>query len=245
MIALSASFLAAAPVAFAAGLISFLSPCILPLLPGYLAFTGGVVGGEATSRRRGRAVLGALCFVAGFTVVFLTTGYLFGGVGRVLHGHQRVLEIVFGAVTVLLGVVFAGWLPSSWLERERRSHFLPRATLVGAFVLGFLFALGWTPCVGPTLAAILGLAATSGASAWRGTGLALVYCAGLGVPFVVAAMAGEWATTVSSRVRRHARVVAIVGGVMLIMMGAAEISGVWQHVVVWLQGLFPSTALPL
>jgi len=246
MIALAGSFFAAAPVAFAAGLVSFLSPCVLPLLPGYLGFLGGVMGQGSAKASRGRAVLGSLSFVLGFTVVFLTFGYLFGGLGQLLRTHHRGLEIIFGSVTVLLGIFFAGWLPLGFLQRERRSHFLPRATLVGAFVLGLLFALGWTPCIGPTLGAIMGLAATSSTStAWRGTGLAFIYCLGLGAPFVVAAMASEWATGVSGAVRRKGHLIGMVGGIFLIALGVSEIAGWWPTIIHWVQDLLPTTTPPL
>ena len=246
MIALSSSFAAAAPVAFAAGIISFLSPCVLPLLPSYLGFLSGVIGNEGSKSMRGRAVVGALAFVAGFTVVFLTAGYLFGGLGHLLRQHQRGVEVVFGILTFVLGAAFAGWLPIKVLQREMRSHFLPRASVVGAFALGFLFALGWTPCIGPTLSAILGLAAASDtATAWRGTGLALVYCLGLGIPFVVFAIAGEWATGVSQWLRRHSRRAAMVGGVMLMLLGAAQVCGVWHDVARWMQDILPTVDLPL
>ena len=246
MIGLASSFFAAAPVAFAAGLISFLSPCVLPLLPGYLGFLGGVLGQESGHRHRGRAVLGSLFFVLGFSVFFLTLGYLFGGFGHLLRSHHRILELVFGSVTIAMGLMFSGVVPMRWLQRERRSHFLPRATLLGAFLLGLLFALGWTPCIGPTLAAIMGLAATdTSTTAWRGTGLAIVYCLGLGIPFVVAAMASEWALTVSSALRRRARAIGLVGGVFLILLGLLQVLGWWPTVIHWVQDLLPTTSLPL
>lgn len=240
------SFAAAAPVAFMAGLISFLSPCVVPLLPGYLAFLGGVIGRDGGRPSRGRAVIGSLAFVAGFTTVFLTAGYLFGGLGQSLRDHRRVMEIIFGVITIALGLTFAGLMPVRALQRERRSHFLPRATVAGAYVLGFLFALGWTPCIGPTLATILGMAAASDtATAWRGTSLAFIYCLGLGIPFVVFALTGEWATGVSAWLRRHSRHVAVVGGVLLVVMGVAEVFGWWHQFTQWLQGVAPNVELPL
>ena len=246
MIALSSSFAAAAPVAFMAGLISFLSPCVLPLLPGYLAFVGGVLGRDGGRPSRGRAVVGSLAFVGGFTSVFLTAGYVFGGLGHVLRDHQRTVEVVFGVVTILLGLVFADVVPLRFVQRERRSHFLPRATVAGAYLLGFLFALGWTPCIGPTLGAILGMAAASDtATAWRGTGLAFVYCLGLGIPFVGFAITGEWATGVSTWLRGHRHHVATLGGVLLIAVGVAEVTGWWHYVTQWLQGVVPNVELPL
>ncbi|MBU6232932.1 MAG: cytochrome c biogenesis CcdA family protein [Acidobacteria bacterium] len=240
------SFAVAAPIAFVAGLISFLSPCVLPLLPGYVAFLGGVIGRDVGRASRGRAVTGSLAFVMGFTSVFVTAGYVFGGLGQSLREHRRTVEIVFGVITVLLGLTFAGAAPLRALQRERRSHYLPRATLAGAFVLGFLFALGWTPCIGPTLGAILGMAAASDvATAWRGTGLAFIYCLGLGIPFVIVAMTGEWASDVSMWLRRHSRHVALVGGLMLVAVGFAEVTGWWHQFTVWLQSVVPTVDLPL
>jgi cytochrome c-type biogenesis protein len=169
--------IAALPIAVAAGLVSFVSPCVLPLLPGYLAFLSGATGSIEGRTGRGRAVLGSLAFIFGFAVVFVSFGAAFGGLGAVLRTHQRTLEIVFGAVTIVLGLFFAGWWPSAWLQRDRRIHRVPRVSVLGAAMLGFLFALGWTPCLGPTLAAILGLAASSsGATAIRGSILAFFYC---------------------------------------------------------------------
>ncbi len=240
--ALPASLLAAFPLAFAAGLVSFISPCVLPLLPGYLAFLGGSAGFVEQRVIRGRAVIGSLAFVLGFAVVFVSFGALFGGLGSTLKEHQRVLEIVFGVVTIFLGMFFSGWWPSMWLQRDRRVHHLPRMSVLGAAVLGFTFALGWTPCIGPTLAAILGLAASSsGATALRGSMLAFVYCLGLGVPFIVAALAIEWTTTASTWLRRHQKVIGRVGGTLLILIGIAEITGAWHVFVLWLQTHVPST----
>lgn len=239
---LPGSLVAAMPLAFAAGLVSFVSPCVLPLLPGYVAFLGGSTGRVEGSATRGRAVLGSLAFIVGFAVVFVSFGALFGGLGSSLRTHQRTLEIVFGFVTVLLGLFFAGWWPSSWLQRERRVHRLPRASLIGAALLGFTFALGWTPCIGPTLAAILGLAAsTSGATALRGSVLAFVYCLGLGLPFVIAALAAEKMAVASKWLRRHHRLIGQIGGALLIVIGLAEVSGAWHSLVLWLQVHFPSS----
>ena len=229
------------PFAFAAGLISFVSPCVLPLLPGYLAFLGGATGTVTKSSGRGRAVIGSLAFIFGFAVVFVSLGALFGQLGVQLRIHQRAFEVIFGVVTVLLGMFFAGWWPSNVLQRERRIQFLPRATVAGAGLLGFTFALGWTPCIGPTLGAILGLAASSsGATAFRGSVLAFVYCLGLGLPFVVAALATEWMVGVSSWLRRNAKLIGQIGGAMLILIGIAEVSGIWHTFVLWLQTHFPS-----
>lgn len=240
--ALPSSLLAAIPLAIAAGFVSFVSPCVLPLLPGYLAFLGGATGRLDGRQGRGRAVVGALAFIVGFAVVFISFGALFGGIGSTLQTHQRTLEVVFGVVTIGLGLFFAGWWPSSWLQRERRSHRLPRASVVGAAMLGFTFALGWTPCIGPTLAAILGLAASSsGTTALRGSILAFFYCVGLGVPFIIAALATEWMATASTWLRRHAKIIGRIGGLLLIVIGICEVTGLWHAFVLWLQIHFPSS----
>ncbi len=241
---LPVSLIAAFPLAFAAGLVSFVSPCVLPLLPGYLAFLGGASGQVEARTGRGRAVAGSLAFILGFALVFVSFGALFGGLGSTLRSHERMLDVIFGVLTIMLGMFFAGFFPSGWLQRERRIHRLPRVTVVGAAVLGFTFALGWTPCIGPTLGSILGLAASSsGATAVRGSVLAFVYCLGLGVPFVIAAIATEWMKGVSTWLRRHARIIGLIGGVLLILIGIAEVTGAWNSFVVWLQVHMPSYAL--
>jgi len=241
----------ALPLALLAGLLSFLSPCVLPLVPGYLSFLGGAVGAEAAAsdakRVSARTVLGSVAFVLGFTIVFVAYGALFGGLGSALRNHQRELSIVFGAVTVVLGMFFAGFLPgASMLNREVRIHWLPRATVGGAFLLGILFSLGWTPCIGPTLGAILGLAASSsGTSALRGSTLAVFYCLGLGIPFVAAAFAAEKVQVFSRFIRRHALLLMRIGGVVLIIVGLLEVTGVWGTFVTWLQDNFSSVQVPL
>jgi cytochrome c-type biogenesis protein len=189
-------------------------------------------------------VIGSIAFILGFAVVFVSLGALFGGLGASLRDHERVLSIVFGSVTILLGMFFAGWLPSKFLSRERRIHHLPRASVIGAGALGFLFALGWTPCLGPTLGAIQGLAASSGATALRGSILAFFYCLGLGIPFIVAALATEWVSTASSWLRRHQRTIGRIGGAMLIVIGVLEVSGAWHSFVIWLQVHVPSSRAP-
>lgn len=242
----SGSFLLAAPLALLAGLVSFASPCVLPLVPGYLSF---LAGGAATAgeRSRHRAVLGSLAFVGGFTLVFVSFGAIFGGLGQAMRSNQRVLEVVFGLLTIALGIFFAGWMPrAKLLERDLRLHWVPRATLMGAFALGFMFALGWTPCIGPALGSILGIAAsTNGTTALRGSALAVVYCLGLGIPFVLAAVATERFSVVAAFIRRHAKTFMVVGGVMLIAIGVAEVTGLWGDFITWLQDNLPGGSLPL
>jgi len=188
-------FVVAALVAAVAGLVSFLSPCVLPLVPGYLSYVGGLSGTEANAatdgttagggvatrtRVRSRTVLGAMLFVLGFTAVFVTYGVLFGRLGSALIEHQRLLERILGVVVILLGLAFLGWLPG--VSRELRIHRFPSAGLVGAPLLGIVFGLGWTPCIGPTLGAVQSLALST-AGAGRGAALSAAYCIGLGVPF--------------------------------------------------------------
>lgn len=242
---LPSSFLVDFPLAFAAGFVSFASPCVLPLLPGYVAFLGGATGNLEGRSGRGRAFVGSLAFVLGFALVFVSFGALFGELGSKLDTHQRPIEVVFGVVTILLGLFFAGWWPSKLLMRDRRVHHVPRASVLGAALLGITFALGWAPCIGPTLGGILTLAeSTSGASEVRGSILAFVYCLGLGVPFVVAALATEWMSTASGWLRRHHKVIGRVGGILLILIGLAEITGAWHAFVLWLQTHVPVTTAP-
>jgi cytochrome c-type biogenesis protein len=239
---LHGSALVAVPLAFAAGLVSFFSPCVLPLVPGYVAFLGGATGVEAVAparqHRPGRALAGAMAFVLGFSFVYVSLGTIFGGLGGELrHTDERMIQIVFGSITIVLGLLFAGWLPSStFLNREARVHFLPSATVGGAVILGVLFGVSWAPCSGPALTAILGLATgTPGASAWRGSLLMAVYCLGLGVPFLLAAVAADKMASVARFARRHTVLLLRVGGVMLIAIGVLEVTGTWATFVQWLQ----------
>ncbi|HLK46068.1 MAG TPA: cytochrome c biogenesis CcdA family protein [Acidimicrobiales bacterium] len=234
----------AVPIAFAAGLVSFFSPCVLPLVPGYVAFLGGSTGAAAVGAERrggGRQLAGALVFILGFTLVFCAYGGAFGGLGHLYRDHLRTLEVVFGSVTIALGLLFAGWLPfSSLLRREARVHWLPPATIGGAGVLGVLFGLGWTPCIGPTLGAILNLeVATPGATVARGVLLVAAYCLGLGVPFVAAAIASERLAVVSRFARRHTRWLLVGGGVLLVAIGVLEVTGAWVTFIEWLQDHSP------
>jgi len=244
--------LVAAAIAFAAGLVSFFSPCVLPLVPGYLAFLGGAAGAQAVApskpRRLTRTLAGAISFVLGFSLVYVSLGTAFGGLGQALKTHQRVLSIVFGVVTICLGLFFAGVsLPGSrLLNREAKIHWLPRATVGGAAILGVLFSIGWSPCTGPTLAAILGLSATTpGATAWRGSLLVLVYCLGLGLPFLLAAVATDSWGAISRLVRRHSALLLRIGGLLLIAIGVLEVTGTWATFIQWIQDRFSSFSSPL
>ena len=257
----------ALPVAAAAGLVSFLSPCVLPLVPGYLSYVTGLTGADLSEpvpvrptaaqrsgaapvdagdvliqalalptvtvrRPRGRVLLGSALFVLGFSAVFISEGALFGGLGAALLQHRDVVDRVLGAFTVVLGLAFLGLIPG--LQREVRIHRLPRAGLAGAPLLGVLFGVGWTPCLGPTLGAVQTLAYTQ-ASAGRGAILTAAYCLGLGVPFVLTGLAFRRALGAFAVVKRHYAVVMRVGGVLLVVVGLLLVSGLWEQFMISLR----------
>lgn len=235
------SLLLALPLAVAAGLVSFLSPCVLPLVPGYLSYVTGLTGVDLAARGRGRLVAGALLFVAGFTAVFVSAGVLLGSLGGFLVEHERILQQVLGGLTIVLGLAFMGAVP--WFQRDLRVHRRPVLGLAGAPMLGVLFGLGWTPCIGPTLGAVLTLAATEG-SGVRGGVLAVAYCLGLGLPFVVTAVAFRRAMGAFGWVKRHYVWVMRVGGLLLVAIGALLVTGVWNDLTVnlrvWVSGFTPA-----
>ena len=229
------SLLLAVPVAFLVGLISFLSPCTLPLVPGYLSYVTGMVGADledARERTRSRVALGAALFVLGFTVVFVSFGALFGHVGSRLAAHTLAVNRVLGVVTILLGIAFLGFIPL--LQREWRIHQLPRAGLAGAPLLGVVFGVGWAPCLGPTLGAIQTLAFNEGSAA-KGALLTFVYCLGLGLPFIVVALAFRRAMGALDVVKRHYRAVTVAGGLMLIVVGLLLVTGLWNEFSIWMR----------
>ena len=228
----SGSLLLAMPVALIAGLVSFFSPCVIPLLPGYLSYATGLGGADLEHARRGRMLAGAVLFVLGFSAVYVVVGFTAGSFGTWLIRSRTQLEIVLGIVLVLLGLAFAGLVP--FLQRDVRVHTVPAVGLGAAPVLGFLFGLGWTPCIGPTLAAIITLGINEG-TAGRGALLAAIYCFGLGVPFIVAALAYRRALGAFNVVRRHQQWVTRIGGAMLVLVGLALITGFWDQAVSWLQ----------
>jgi cytochrome c-type biogenesis protein len=225
----SGALLLAVPVALLGGLVSFFSPCVLPLVPGYLSYVTGVSGADLGAARRGRMAGGAALFVLGFTAVFISGGALFGGFGYTLQEYAGPLTKVLGALTIVLGLSFMGLIPGLF-QREFRLHKRPAVGLAGAPVLGVLFGLGWTPCLGPTLAAVNALS-FSQASAGRGALLTAVYCAGLGVPFIVAAIAFRRALGAFAFVKRHYVWVMRIGGVMLVAVGVLLVTGVWDVIV--------------
>lgn len=247
--------LVAAAVAALVGLISFASPCVLPLVPGYLSYVTGLAGsgpapavpagsgGTATAVRtdvppRARMVLGASLFVLGFTAVFVAFGAAFGGLGRLMLEHADLLNRVFGVVTIVVGLAFLGWLPV--LQRTKRITARPVAGLAGAPLLGFVFGLGWTPCLGPTLSAVYSLA-FSEATATRGALLSVAYSIGLGVPFVLVALGARWAVGATSFLRRHARSVTRFGGALLVLVGLLLLTGAWTEMMGWLRSWLAAT----
>jgi cytochrome c-type biogenesis protein len=278
----SGPLLLAVPVAVAAGTVTFLSPCCLPLVPGYLSYITGMSAGGVTSpgttqvsaavpaaaaagtgeaatstisglraaagsagaggtagtgqaASRGRAVAGTALFVLGFSAVFAAEGVAFGGLGQALLSHQRGLAQVLGGVIIALGLLFAGAFDRfTFAGRIVRPSVRPRAGLAGAPLLGVLFGIGWTPCIGPTLSAVLVLGMTTG-TASRGALLAFVYGLGLGIPFLIVAFAIQRGISLFGFARRNARLITKIGGMMLITVGLLEVTGTWASAMTWLQ----------
>ena len=268
--AFSGSMLLAVPVAAVAGFVAFASPCVLPLVPGYLGYLGGMSGATlAGARRRGsersadpastdgssraagagrsstdvgrtRLLAGVGLFVAGFTVVFVLLGVLAGSVGGVLKDWQDPLTRILGVVVVLMGLAFMGLVP--FLQQDRRVHLSPRAGLWGAPLLGLVFGLGWTPCIGPTLVAITALS-LDGGSAGRGAVLSVAFCLGLGLPFLLIALGTARSARALALLRRHRLAVMRAGGGLLVVLGLALVSGLWGDWAQWLQGLLTTSGV--
>lgn len=226
---MSGSLLLALPVAVLAGAVSFLSPCVLPLVPGYLSYVTGLSGADLEEPRPGRVLLGTGLFVLGFAAVFASFGALFGSLGGLLLEYQGAITRVMGVMIAVMGLVFVGYLPA--LQQERRLHLRAVGGLAGAPVLGATFGLGWTPCIGPTLAAVQTLAFTE-ATAGRGTLLSLAYALGLGLPFFAVGLGLRRTAGVLGWVRRHRAAVSRVGGGLLVLLGVLLASGAWERIMV-------------
>ena len=228
------------PVAIAAGLLSFASPCVLPLVPGYLGYVGGV--DRRGGRPQARVVVGAALFVLGFSVVFVLTAVVFATAGYFLLRWQDLITRLAGILVIALGVVFIGGIGP--MQRRLAPEWRPRAGLVGAPVLGAVFAVGWTPCLGPMLATIQTLALSSG-SLGAAAVLAVAYSLGLGLPFVLLAVGFGWATGAVGVLRRHIRTINLAGGVMLVVVGVLMLTGVWTAAVSALQASLVGYGSPI
>lgn len=220
--------LVALPLALLAGLVSFASPCVLPLVPGYLAYVGGMSGPDGedgTARGRRRMLLGVALFILGFTVVFVLMAIIAGTAGVFLDQWRGPITRVLGAFIIVMGFAFIGRM--TFLQRQWKPSWQPATGLVGAPIMGFAFAVGWVPCIGPTLAAIIGLSYNSGTVS-RAVILAIAYCIGLGLPFLLVALGLGWMTSATAFMKRHIRAINIGGGVMLILIGVLMVSGLWD-----------------
>lgn len=224
--------LLALPLAFVAGLLSFISPCILPLVPGYLSYAAGF------SQARGRVLLGSSLFVMGFSLLFISYGALFGGLGARIAVHEEIITQVLGIFTIGLGVIFAGAFPMMPTLRPRIST---TGGLVGAPILGFLFGVGWTPCIGPALATVQTLA-FSESSAFRGAVLSLGYCLGLGLPFIATGLFFDRSARLRNFLTRNGRAISLIGGIFLIIIGLLQVSGTWNSLMIDLRSVISDFA---
>jgi cytochrome c-type biogenesis protein len=224
--------LLALPLAFVAGLLSFISPCILPLVPGYLSYAAGF------SQARGRVLLGSSLFVMGFSLLFISYGALFGGLGARIAVHEEIITQVLGIFTIGLGVIFAGAFPMMPTLRPRIST---TGGLIGAPILGFLFGVGWTPCIGPALATVQTLA-FSESSAFRGAVLSLGYCLGLGLPFIATGLFFDRSARLRQFLTRNGRVISVIGGIFLILIGLLQVSGLWNTLMIDLRSIISDFA---
>jgi cytochrome c-type biogenesis protein len=235
----------ALPIALLAGLVAFVSPCVLPLVPGYLAYVGGFAGSAEKSvrgaRQRGRLLGGVALFVLGFSVVFITLNVVAAAAGALLIPWLGLITRIAGGLLILMGLVFIGQF--RFLQRDVKPQWRTTTGLAGAPLLGIVFGLGWAPCIGPTLAAVLSFSMGSG-NAWRGVLLGVVYCIGLGIPFLLVALGLNWVTGSVAWLKRHIRVINVVGGSFLILIGLLMVSGVWQILVNQLQGAVIGNFVP-
>jgi len=218
----------AIPLALLAGLVSFASPCVLPLVPSYLAYVGGFTGtdsGEGQRKGRSRLLLGVLLFILGFSLVFVTFGILFGTAGLLLRPWMDLILRVAGVIVIVMGLVFIGQV--TFLQRTIRPSWKVATGLAGAPLLGIVFGLGWAPCVGPTLTAVYAIA-LDGSDPVRGALLGLAYCLGLGIPFLLVALGLGWVTGSVAWLKRHIRLINIIGGSLLVLIGLLMVTGVWR-----------------
>lgn len=253
------ALLIALPLAILAGLVSFASPCVLPLVPGYLSYITGLTGAELAGQvednptqsdqelktgwaKYSRILLGTCLFILGFTIVFVAFGFLFGALSEWFFGNMRAIQIVLGVVVVILGLMFGGWIPG--LNREYRFHMAPKFGLWGAPLLGIVFGLGWVPCIGPTLSAVLSLAYSEGSAA-RGALLAFAYCLGLGIPFLLIGLAFNKAAGTLGWIRTHYQLIMRLGGALLVVIGLLLVSGIWNTIVTHMQTWITTYDLPL
>lgn len=240
---ISGPFLIAAAIAVAAGAVSFASPCVVPLVPGYLSYLAGLVGADGGAggaaptrvRVRSRALTATALFVLGFTTVFLVETVAVLGISQLLLANSVWLMRIGGAVTIVMGLVMLGLFRP--LQRERRIHARPTGRILGAPLLGATFGLGWVVCIGPTLAGIIALAAATdwGGSAWRGLFLVVFYCLGLGLPFLALAFGFSWSVSALGLLRRHSRIIQVTGAAMMMILGVLMVTGLWGQFLAWLQ----------
>ncbi len=224
---LSGNLILALPIALLAGLISFASPCVIPLVPGYLTYAAGF------SKNRGKLLMGSLLFVLGFTALFIAYGALFGTLGNTISANQRIISTVLGLFTIIMGLIFMGRIN---LMRSFKFNKSANSGLLGAPILGFLFGLGWTPCIGPALAAVQTLAIDS-ASATRGAVLSAAYCIGLGTPFILSGLYLDKSESMRKFLAVNGDRISKIGGIFLIVIGLLQITGTWNHLMNSLRGL--------